>query len=232
MFLPKFGGDKNIQIWNCILWIFEHKQYMGISLALVEYLMKMMMLHSTEEEKLMYKKELELIGIDVDHIDWGHAITDAMVRPTTFGKYRSLNFAWYMVQKLPIFLKSMKDIGTWDVKLMKAFNTSNPVSVIISVVERINSLSNHAKPSKEQHERMGVYIQKNRLDPNNVLTQKAHEVYGFQWIELCLESVLSKIKKYEENQHLVTADLISNWLDAEYIYWKQWADKISVVFRK
>ena len=233
MFLAKFGSDRNIQIWNCILWLFEHKQYMGISLAISEYLIKAMMLHSTDEEKLRYKKELELIGIDIDHIDWGHAFTDAiMVHPNSFGKYRSLNLAWYVVQRLPHFLESMKELGTWDVKLMKAFNTSNPISVIVSVLERIKSLSNHTKPPSEHHARMGQYIQNNRNDPETELIKKANEVYGFSWIELCLESLLSKIKKHESANHLVTADLISNWLDQEYIYWKEWADKISLVFTK
>jgi len=227
MFASKFSGTKYLEVWHCLLWLFEHKQYAGISVAVLEYFLKLLMAHSTEDERHKYQIELEMIGLDLEHIDWSHAISSLVTAKPVNDKYRNFNLAWYLCQNLPKCIDSVREFSTWDAKLIEVFDTSNPISIVLKVTDRIKSIASHPAPSKADHEKMSAFLKDANMTDHKLILKNAFEIYGFKWMELAYEGILSKMKKTNN----VSTEMICTWLTDAYIYWKKWSEDIIFCLR-
>ena len=55
-------------IWHVMSWLFFHRQYTGVGIALVEYATKTAFSYLPEQQAALYRRWLKFLGIDVNHV--------------------------------------------------------------------------------------------------------------------------------------------------------------------
>jgi len=236
MFLHKHkpmnkSSPAKLSVWSCLVWLYEHKQYCGLSLAISEYMMQSILSRCTKEEREKYKGELALIGIDVDHIEWGKALVAAWTKPTAvFGKsHASWNMVFSALQRLPAALHDWRGFMKWDAMLVEIFHTSNPMVVVTEIVKRIQELAVRPAPSEASHSHMARFLAE-MSDWNNhkLIFETSREIYGFHWLELAFSALTLKMEEVRDKDLQSKTKFINQLLKDEYIYWKTWASRIQL----
>ena len=56
-------------IWHAMSWLFFHRQYAEVGVALAEYATKTAFSYLPEDQATFYRRWLKFLGMDVDHVE-------------------------------------------------------------------------------------------------------------------------------------------------------------------
>jgi hypothetical protein len=241
-------------IWHAMRWLFFHRQYAEVGVALAEYATKTAFSYLPEDQATFYRRWLKFLGMDVDHVeiaDVGSSLLDVTF-PGIAGSFPMREM--FSHKRSPAIVEHIA--GSHDTEntltdtlkslLMKGSvvggSTLSPIGkisdVVSSLIHRVQSLTNRMSPEiqSQSHQQFAEYLcgesgwsSGNAKVLPSALADRALVCYnGSHWFDVglsTLNEMLTEYRKQNPHSHSPPQNVVVLWLEQAYKLWTNWGEK-------
>ena len=216
-------------IWQALRWLFMHRQYAGIGIALSEYALKLSINKLSPSQKEFYVNCLKVLGFDVNSVGLS-SVADSLLR-TVIPSSRSNNTQAHFIEHL---------VDSPHEALTEALQSAIPppqnvhvVDMLFHLMEGVKNLAYHSIPDSS-HLGFAKYLTLSGWSSGSEISQKdlkqnAERHYpGSSWLDVGLLTLKEKRAKLGK----VSEDILAHWLRDTHKQWQEWAAAATPLLNK
>ena len=209
-------------IWQALRWIFMHRQYAGIGIALSEYALKLSIDKLKPGEKEFYVNCLKVLGFDVNSVGITNIVNSLF---TTYAPSSTSNNSSTGAH----FIEHLADNP--HEALTNALQAAIPppqnahvVDMLFHLMESVKNLAYHSIPDSShidfaKYLTLSGWSSGSEISPED-LKQNAEKHYpGSNWLDVGLLTLKEKRAKLGK----VSEDILAHWLRDTHKQWQEWA---------
>ena len=217
-------------IWQALRWLFMHRQYAGIGIALSEYALKLSIDKLRPSQKEFYVNCLKVLGFDVNSVGLSSVANSLFesIKPSSRSTGTS---EAHFIEHL---------VDSPHEALTEALQSAIPppqnvhvVDMLFHLMESVKNLAYHSIPDSS-HLDFAKYLTRSgwssggEISPKE-LKQNTEKYYpGSSWLDVGLLTLKEKRAKLGK----VSEDILAHWLRDTHKQWQEWAAAATPLLNK
>ena len=217
-------------IWQALCWLFMHRQYAGIGIALSEYALKLSIDKLRPSQKEFYVNCLKVLGFDVNSVGLS-SVANSLFKSITPSSMSTGATETHFIEHL---------VDSPHEALTEALQSAIPppqnvhvVDMLFHLMESVKNLAYHSIPDSS-HLGFAKYLTLSGWSSGGEISQKdlkqnAERHYpGSSWLDVGLLTLKEKRAKLGK----VSEDILAHWLRDTHKQWQEWAAAATPLLNK
>jgi len=217
-------------IWQALRWLFMHRQYAGIGIALSEYALKLSINKLRAQDREFYVNCLKVLGFDVNSVGLS-SVADSLFKSIAPSSRSTGTSAAHFIEHL---------VDSPHEALTEALQSTIPppqnvhvVDMLFHLMESVKNLAYHSIPDSS-HLGFAKYLTLSGWSSGGEISQKdlkqnAERHYpGSSWLDVGLLTLKEKRAKLGK----VSEDILAHWLRDTHKQWQEWAAAATPLLNK
>jgi len=220
-------------IWQALRWLFMHRQYAGIGIALSEYALKLSIDKLRPGDKEFYVNCLKVLGFDVNSVGLSSVANSLFksITPSSRSGTGGPGLGAHFIEHL---------VDSPHEALTEALQSTIPppqnvhvVDMLFHLMESVKNLAYHSIPDSS-HLGFAKYLTLSGWSSGGEISQKdlkqnAERHYpGSSWLDVGLLTLKEKRAKLGK----VSEDILAHWLRDTHTQWQEWAAAATPLLNK
>ena len=217
-------------IWQALRWLFMHRQYAGIGIALSEYALKLSIDKLRPSQKEFYVNCLKVLGFDVNSVGLSSVANSLFdsIKPSSRSTGTS---EAHFIEHL---------VDSPHEALTEALQSAIPppqnvhvVDMLFHLMESVKNLAYHSIPYSShldfaKYLTLSGWSSGGEISPKE-LKQNTEKYYpGSSWLDVGLLTLKEKRAKLGK----VSEDILAHWLRDTHKQWQEWAAAATPLLNK
>ena len=217
-------------IWQALRWLFMHRQYAGIGIALSEFALKMSIDRLRPQDKDFYVNCLKVLGFDVNSVGLS-SVANSLFKSIAPSSRSTGTSEAHFIEHL---------VDSPHEALTEALQSTIPppqnvhvVDMLFHLMEGVKNLAYHSIPDSS-HLGFAKYLTLSGWSSGGEISQKdlkqnAERHYpGSSWLDVGLLTLKEKRAKLGK----VSEDILAHWLRDTHKQWQEWAAAATPLLNK